>query len=202
MIDFVRGPVARVAENHAVIELGGVGIRVEASPSTLAGLKLGEVRELPTALIVREDSWTLYAFSDTGEREVFDLVQTVSGIGPRTAQTLVATLSAEGLRRAVEAGDIGALTAVPGIGRKGAQRILLELADRLGPASAGGSAEGGARPLVGRQIQAREGLVALGWSAREADDALRAVVSSVGDGAGELDTGALLKAALRELNRA
>ncbi|MDP4013149.1 MAG: Holliday junction branch migration protein RuvA [Candidatus Nanopelagicales bacterium] len=200
MIDYVRGPVSQVAEDYAVIDLGGLGIRVEANPATLAGLKIGEVRELPTALIVREDSWTLYGFCDAGEREVFELAQTVSGIGPRTAQTLVSTLSADGLRRAVGSEDIAALTAVPGIGRKGAQRIILELADRLGPGSSS-TVPVGARPLASNQMQARDGLVALGWSAREAEDAVRTVIANADDSGGDLATGFLLKAALRELNR-
>lgn len=203
MIDFLRGSVRRMAADHAVIDVGGVGIRVEASPGTLARLRSGESHELPTALVIREDSWTVYGFADVDEREVFDLVQTVSGIGPRTAQALVATLSPNGLRRAVSESDETALMAVPGIGRKGAQRLLLELTDRIGPAI--GSQPGGDLGARGRAAgigaQVQEGLVALGWTAREADEAIRSVLARLGSEPDDSDPGALLKAALRELNR-
>lgn len=132
MIDFIRGQVQRVAESHVVVDVGGIGIRVEATPATVAELAGADIRQVPTSLVIREDSWTIYGFADTDERDVFDLVQTVSGVGPRTAQALVATLTPDGLRRAINQQDVTALMKVPGIGRKGAQRIILELTDRLG----------------------------------------------------------------------
>lgn len=204
MIDHVCGTVARIAEGHVVMDVGGVGLRLEAAPSTVAAMQVGDHRELPTSLVVREDSWTLYGFADLDEREVFELVQTVSGIGPRTAQALVATLTPDGLRAAVQRQDVNAVVRVPGIGRKGAQRILLELADRLGPPTrqpAGAATPGTATagPSAGAHDDALSGLVSLGWSQREAETALRTVAEHVEPEAG---VATLLKAALAELRRA
>lgn len=203
MIDYVRGSVARLAEGHVVVDVGGVGLRLEAAPATVAALQIGDHRELPTSLVIREDSWTLYGFADSDEREVFELVQTISGIGPRTAQALVATLTPDGLRAAVQRQDVNALVRVPGIGRKGAQRILLELADRLGPPvrPPAGAANADAAPsrAAGAHDDALSGLVSLGWSQREAETALRAVADHVEPDAG---VATLLKAALGELRRA
>lgn len=198
MIQYVRGTVGRRAEDHIVIDVGGIGIRVEAAPATVAEVAIGEQREVPTSLVVREDSWTLYGFSDTDEREVFDLVQTVSGIGPRTAQALVATLTGDGLRTAVQRQDATTVMTVPGIGRKGAQRILLELADRLGPPR-GAQAPVAARPAtLGWHEDVVQGLVGLGWSQREAEAAVAAVADQV---APDATVAVVLKAALRELQR-
>jgi Holliday junction DNA helicase RuvA len=201
VIDHVRGSVARLAEDHVVVDVGGVGFRLEAAPAMVAALQVGEHRELPTSLVVREDSLTLYGFVDLDSREVFELVQTISGIGPRTAQALVATLTADGLRAAVHRQDVNAVMKVPGIGRKGAQRILLELADRLGPPSRRepGAAPTEPSPASGAREDALAGLVSLGWSHREAESALRAVAEQVEPDAG---VATLLKAALAELRRA
>lgn len=201
MIDYVRGSVTRIAEGHVVVDVGGVGLRLEAAPATVAALHVGEHRELPTSLVVREDSLTLYGFAELDEREVFELVQSVSGIGPRTAQALVATLTPDGLRAAVQRQDANAVMKVPGIGRKGAQRILLELADRLGPPTRplDSATDAGRQPdpAAGTHADVLSGLVSLGWTQREAEAALRTVVES------EPDAGvaALLKAALAELRR-
>ena len=133
MISSVRGPVTAVAPDAAVVEVGGVGLFVQCTPSTLARLRVGETTRLATSLVVREDSLTLYGFSDEDERAVFELLQTASGVGPRLAQAMLAVHSPDALRRALATEDLAALTLVPGIGRKGAQRIVLELKDRLGP---------------------------------------------------------------------
>ncbi|WP_069467604.1 Holliday junction branch migration protein RuvA, partial [Actinacidiphila rubida] len=132
MIAFVSGQVAALAPDTAVIEVGGVGMAVQCAPNTLAALRIGQPARLATSLVVREDSLTLYGFADDDERQVFELLQTVSGVGPRLAQTMLAVHAPDALRAAVAAGDEKALTAVPGIGKKGAQRLLLELKDRLG----------------------------------------------------------------------
>lgn len=197
MIDYVRGTVDRCAEDHIVIDVGGLGIRVQAAPATVAGLSAGTACRVPTSLVVREDSWTLYGFADNDEREVFDLVQTVSGIGPRTAQALVATLTTDGLRRAVHQQDERLVMTVPGIGRKGAQRILLELGDRLGPAPTGAATASAAERPPWRD-DVVSGLIGLGWSQREAESAVAAVTDTV---ASDADVGEVLKAALRELKR-
>ena len=198
MIEYVRGTVDHRAEDHVVIDVGGIGIRVQAAPATVAALSAGTPCQVPTSLVVREDSWTLYGFTDLDEREVFDLVQTVSGIGPRTAQALVATLSTDGLRRAVQQQDERQIMTVPGIGRKGAQRILLELGDRLGPPSTGAGSDPAPTGTPQWNGDVVSGLMGLGWSQREAETAVAAVSGEVAEDA---DVAQVLKAALRELKR-
>ena len=134
MIAHLRGTVAGVAPDGAVIEVGGVGMRVQCTPGTLAALRLGERAQVATSLTVREDSLTLYGFATDDERNVFELLQTASGVGPRLALAMLAVHAPDALRRAVATEDLEALTLVPGIGKKGAQRIVLELKDRLGAA--------------------------------------------------------------------
>ena len=119
-----------------MIEVGGVGLLVQATPGTLAALRTGERARVATSLVVREDALTLYGFASDDERDVFELVQTASGVGPRLALAMLASFSPDGLRQAIAAEDVAALTRVPGIGRKGAQRIVLELAGRLGSPAA------------------------------------------------------------------
>lgn len=125
MIAFVSGPVAALAPTTAVIEVGGVGMAVQCTPGTLAGLRIGQDAKLATSLVVREDSLTLYGFADDDERQVFELLQTASGVGPRLAQAMLAVHSPDTLRIAVANGDEKTLTAVPGIGKRGAQKLLL-----------------------------------------------------------------------------
>lgn len=154
MIAHLDGTVSSVAPDGAVIDVGGVGLLVQCTPSTLAGLRSGERARVATSLVVREDALTLYGFSGEDERSTFELLQTASGIGPRLALAMLAVFTPEALRRAVAEEDVAALTAVPGIGRKGAQRIVLELAGRLGlpgdvQASAGGVAAAQARLMAG-----------------------------------------------------
>ncbi|MFV2119347.1 Holliday junction branch migration protein RuvA, partial [Streptomyces sp. Act-28] len=132
MIAFVTGPVAALSPTSAVVEVGGVGMAVQCAPNTLSTLRVGQEARLHTSLVVREDSLTLYGFADDDERQVFELLQTASGVGPRLAQAMLAVHTPDALRAAVASGDEKALTAVPGIGKKGAQKLLLELKDRLG----------------------------------------------------------------------
>src|ERR1700722_7161538 len=148
MIAQLRGTVAAVAPDGAVIEVGGVGMRVQCTPGTLATLTPGESARVATSLVVREDSLTLYGFGSDDERNVFELLQTASGVGPRLALAMLAVHTPDALRRAIATGDLGALTMVPGIGKKGAERIVLELRDRLGPPGESGAAGDlpGARP--------------------------------------------------------
>ncbi len=207
MITFVSGPVAALAPDTAVIEVGGVGMAVQCAPNTLSGLRVGEHARLATSLVVREDSLTLYGFVNEDERQVFELLQTASGVGPRLAQAMLAVHSPEALRRAVARGDEKALTAVPGIGKRGAQRLLLELAGRLGePAGPGasGSPTGAVAPAPWSG-QLHAALVGLGYSAREAEEAVAAVTpaaeAATAEGAAP-QVSQLLRAALRTLNRA
>jgi Holliday junction DNA helicase RuvA len=149
-------------------------------------------------MVVREDSLTLFGFADDDEKQVFELVQTASGVGPKLAQAMLAVLPPDAVRRAVAGDDVRTLTAVPGIGQKGAQRIILELKDRIGaPVSAGAAVRAAASEPWRDQV--REGLVGLGWSARDADKAVDAVADQAGD---RPDVAALLRAALRTLSRA
>ena len=133
MIAFVRGEVAAVTLSSAVLEVGGVGLELMCTPGTLATLRVGRPATLPTSMVVREDSLTIFGFLDEDEKQVFEIVQTASGVGPKVAQAIVAVMSPDDVRRAITTEDVKALTRVPGIGQKGAQRIILELKDRIGP---------------------------------------------------------------------
>lgn len=207
MIASVTGRVSALNSSGVVVDVGGVGLAVQTTPTTLARLSPGEHVRMATTLVVREDSLTLYGFSDDDERLVFERLQTASGVGPRLAQAMLAVHSPDALRRAVAGGDVSALTQVPGIGRKGAQRLLLELKERLGAvASAVASGDGapepdGSEPWRG---QLREALEGLGWSAKESDQAVAAVApdaaSAAAQGEGP-DVAVLLRTALRSLDR-
>lgn len=207
MIAHLTGSVAAVAPEGAVIEVGGVGLLVQCTPGTLAGLRLGERARVATSLVVREDSLALYGFATDDERNTFELLQTASGVGPRLAQAMLAVLTPDALRRAVAAEDLAVLTSVPGIGRKGAQRIVLELAGRLGSPADGATAVSAGRsagPLPQWQDQVRAGLVSLGWQAREADQAIAVVMPDLAAEQGEaaqVDVAVALRAALRVLGR-
>lgn len=206
MIAFVSGRVSAVAPNTAVVEVGGVGLSLQCTPGTLAGLRLGESARLATALVVREDSLTLYGFADDDERVVFELLQTASGVGPRLAQAMLAVYAPDDLRRAVAMEDITALTKVPGVGKKGAQRIVLELRDRLG-APVGTATVAGAPPQPPAQEwrdQVASGLAGLGWGQREVDTAVDAVAPEAEEAlaAGEApQVAVLLKSALKSLSK-
>lgn len=198
MIASVRGRVAAVRLDGAVVEVGGVGLAVQATPGTLASLRTGQEAELATSLVVREDSLTLFGFADADERDVFETLQTVSGVGPRLALAMLAVHTPDGLRRAVATEDLTALCRVPGIGRKGAQRIVLDLADRLGPPD-GGTAHAVPVPAsTASDPDVVEALVGLGWNAKQAEAAVQAV--SAADDAPRDQTG-VLRAALRHLGR-
>ena len=198
MISSVRGVVLSAGLDTAVIEVGGVGLLLHTTPGTAASLRRGAEARLATTLIVREESLTLYGFADEDERTVFNLVQTVAGVGPRLALAMLAIHTPDGLRRAVSGGDLVALTKVPGIGKKGAERIVLELRDKIGMPS-GAASSVAQRPGAADWIaQVHEALVGLGWSSRQADDTIEAIRPEAGDG---LDVSALLRAALRELGR-
>jgi Holliday junction DNA helicase RuvA len=222
VISHLDGLVATIVPEGAVIEVGGVGLLVQCTPGTLATMRTGERARVATSLVVREDALTLYGFASDDERDVFELVQTASGVGPRLALAILAVFSPDGLRRAIAAEDVTALTRVPGIGRKGAQRIVLELAGRLGSpgtlaggTGAGGPGAGGPAPHAASwRDQVRAGLVNLGWPARDADQAIAAVEADLAElsagqegspapsGAGDVDVAVALRAALRKLSRA
>lgn len=200
MIAYVRGSVASVGAGSAVVDVGGIGLELQCAPGTLAELRVGHVATLAATLVVREDSLTLFGFADDDERSVFELLQTVTGVGPRLAQSVLAALSPDALRRAVASEDITALMRVSGVGRKGAQRLVLELKDRLG-APTGDVVDLGSGAPTGPvwESQVREALIGLGWSSREADAAVAAVAEDVEPGA---DVATVLRLALRSLDRA
>lgn len=199
MIAFVRGTVASVGLSSAILEVGGVGLDLICTPNTLATLRPGEQTLLPTSMVVREESLTLFGFLDEDEKACFELLQTASGVGPKLAQAMLAVFAPDELRQAVAAEDVKSLTKVPGIGQKGAQRIILELKDRIGPVVGSGGARGTAAvPVNTWREQVHQGLVGLGWSAKEAEKAVEAVAPSAGDAP---DVGALLRAALVTLRK-
>ncbi len=195
MIASVAGEVTHVGLDHVVVVLAGIGLRVHVTPGTAATLRRGANVALATSLVVREDSLTIYGFADDEARALFELVQTVTGVGPRLALAMLAVHSPDDLRRAVATGDVVALMKVPGVGKKGAERLVLELRDKVGmPVDVAAPAAG---PVSGGESQVKDALVGLGWSAKQAEDAVTAVVATDPTG----DVSALLRAALKRLAR-
>lgn len=201
MISSLAGRVAAVSPDGVVVDVGGVGLFVSCTPTVIAGLPVGGAVRLATSLIVREDALVLYGFADEDERIVFELLQTATGVGPRLAQAVLAVHRPDAIRRAVATEDLAALSLVPGVGRKVAQRIVLELRDRLGP-EVGVPASPGHRPAgePDWREQVRTGLVGLGWSLREAEEAIAAVAPQAEEaarGGQSAPVSDLLRAALR-----
>jgi holliday junction DNA helicase RuvA len=207
VIASVSGIVLGITGDAAIIEVGGVGLAVQCTPATLATLRSGAEARLATSLVVREDSLTLFGFATDDERGIFETLQGVTGVGPRLAQAVLAAHSPDAVRAAVATDDVGALMLVSGVGRKGAQRLVLELKDKLGTTSTFATVlrlPGRDGPGVWRE-QLRAALIGLGWSGREVDEALAAVgpeaeaALAVGD---TPDVGALLRSCLQMLSRA
>lgn len=197
MISSVRGEVLSVGLDHAVIEVGGVGLAVQATPGTLATLRRGGQAQLHTTLVVREDSLTLFGFADADSRELFGLLQTVSGIGPRLALAALAVLEPEKLRIALSEGNITMLTQVPGIGRKGAERLIIELRDKVVALASDDGGPGRTEAVSGAvRADVVDALVGLGFSAKQAEQAVDKVAGDVPD-----DTSRMLRAALAVLGR-
>jgi holliday junction DNA helicase RuvA len=214
VIASVAGRVAAVSPDGAVVEVGGVGLSVSCTPGTIARLQIGEQARLSTSLVVREDSLTLYGFADDDERQLFELLQTANGVGPRLAQAVLAIHPPREVRRAVSMGDLKALMQVPGIGKKGAERLVLELRDRLGvtttdtsldgPAGALPAGLGPLTPVAPWRDQLSAAIVQLGWSSREAESALAAldpVAAEQQAAGGAVDVAVLLRQALQLLGR-
>lgn len=200
MISSLSGTTRHVGLDRVVLEVGGVGFTVFTTPTTAAAHHLGREATLATSLVVREDSLTLFGFGSGDERDLFETVQTVSGVGPRLALAMLAVLPPDTLRRAVSSGDVATLTKVPGIGKKGAERIVLELRDKIAAPPQGAGGATAPVPVSGDATRdpVREALVGLGWNAKQADSAIDAAIAREGEGAG---VPGLLKAALRELGR-
>lgn len=200
MIASVRGVASHVALDRIVVDVHGVGLLVHTPPAVAAGCRHGSQVELATSMIVREDSMTLYGFAAAGERDTFELAQTVTGVGPRVAMALLSVLSPQELSAAVSADDIATLTKVPGIGRKGAERIALELRGKLPEVPGGAAASPASTATGGWQDQVTEALVGLGYSAKQSGEAVD-VVGRDADGTAPADVSTALKAALQVLAR-
>lgn len=204
MIALLSGEVLRAGATSCVLDTGGVGYLVHVTPGTAAGLRVGQHTRLHTTLVVREDSMTLFGFADEGEREAFELAQTASGVGPKLALAIVSVLPPAELRRAVQAEDLARLCTVPGIGRKGAQKLVIELKDKVAVLAADGStAEAAGAPVDAQDLwraQVSEGLQGLGWSARDAETACDNVAHLVQENP-QIAMGQLLRAALNTLAR-
>ncbi len=198
MIASVSGTVASIGLDHAVIDVGGVGLAVRTIPATLAELRRGETATLTTTLVVREDSLTLFGFASPQAKELFELVQSVSGVGPKIALALLTVLEPEELRRALASGDTAALTRAPGIGKKSAERLVLELQDKAGAVGPVGAAAPSPAAPWGDQLL--EALVGLGFTSKQASDAVGAVAADEQDPAVTSgDVGVLLRRALAQL---
>jgi holliday junction DNA helicase RuvA len=210
VIASVNGRVAAVSPNGAVVEVGGIGLSVQCTPGTIARLQIGETARLATSLIVREDSLTLYGFADDDERQIFELLQTANGVGPRLAQAVLAIHPPREIRRAVSMADVKALMQVPGIGKKGAERLILELRDRLGSTTTDTSLDSPAglpmvTPVAPWRDQLTAALMSLGWSLREAEGAVLQLAPVADEqivATGSVEVAVLLRQALQMLGRA
>jgi Holliday junction DNA helicase RuvA len=202
MIASVRGTVAALGPDGAIVEVGGVGLSVLCSPGTLARLRVGETARLATSLVVREDSLTLFGFADDDERALFELLQTANGVGPKLAQTMLAVHAPRELRRAIATSDYATLVVVPGIGRKGAERIVIELRDRIGSieGSAGMAGGIGVAAVAPWRDQLTHALAGLGFSGKEAADAIDIVAAEAEVGQ-SVDVSALLRRSIQLLGR-
>lgn len=194
MISSVRGTVAEMGQSAVEVDVQGIGYLVQVPASTLAGLRLGEQVRLLTSMVVREDSIALYGFRDIEQRELFGCLTGVTGVGPRLALAVLGRLKPESLRRAISSADVTTLTQVPGVGKRGAERMILELKDQIGVSDVGG------RPVGSKVAEVRDALVGLGYTPGELAEVLDDVAAS--DASGSADVESLIKAALKALARA
>ena len=196
MISILRGIVASVGLDHIDVVVGGIGFRVHVTPAFAQGSARDEEITVYTSMIVREDSMTLYGFESCDERDVFTTLMSVSGIGPKIALAALAVLRPDDLRRAVRDQDLAALQRIPGVGKKSAQRMALEIGDKLGTPAALPGAEATPAPTPSEDAVASEvsaALVGLGWSEAQAT---KAIEKLAGSGLGASD---MLRAALVSL---
>lgn len=196
MISQLTGTVVAAGATWIVMDLSGFGLKALCTPATASAVRLGQMATVHTSLVVREDSLTLYAFAEADERDCFELVQTASGIGPKIAQAVVSVLSPEDLRAAIATENIRALTQVPGIGVKGAQRLVIELKDKIGRLTVISSTAPAATPTWREQVSG--GLEGLGWSARDAEAACDKV-APLAEADPATPVAVLMRAALRSL---
>lgn len=207
MIASLRGRCLAIAGADVVVEVGGVGLLVTCTTSALAGVRIGEETLLATALVVREDGWTLFGFADDDERALFQSLQSVTGVGPKMAAAAVGALGASGLSGALSRGDVATLVRIPGVGKKLADRMVLELKDKVVPLSDDmGAPAGPPASAAGDVPQWRAsvvaGLISLGWQQRDADGAAEIVAAAViEEGLDVTDIPMLLRRALSSLDR-
>lgn len=203
MIAFVKGRIAGIVGDVVVLDTGSIGVSLQCTASALPHLHVGSTAEIPAVLVVREESLTLFGFADLDERAVFEVLQTVSGVGPKVALAILSTLGTATLRRAIANSDLATLTKVSGVGKKGAERLIIELRDKLTPL-AGDTPATRVSVASGWQAQVRSGLMGLGWTPRDADAAIAYVESdpSFSEVVAAQDVPTLLRAALRGLDRA
>jgi len=200
MIAQLSGSVLQIGPTSVVVEVGGLGILALCSPNTVANLRIGQRATLATALIVREDSLTLYGFASADEREFFELLLSATGVGPKLAQAALAVLSPDELRRAIATENLVQLCRVPGIGRKGAQRIVIELKDKINATALPEEADQAPAAAGAWREQVSQGLQGLGWTARDAEAACAEVEPlAVEDPA--ISVAVLMRAALQSLAR-
>ncbi|MGA4507381.1 Holliday junction branch migration protein RuvA [Propionibacteriaceae bacterium G1746] len=203
MIDRISGSVAAAGPNWVVVQTGGLGLKAWCTPATAARVRPGHECELFTTLVPREDSLTLYGFATDHERDAFELVQTAPGVGPKLALAIVSVLAPADLAAAIGSEDVRRLTSVPGVGAKGAQKIILELKDKVAVLAAAGGAGATASPQAqaeGWREQVSGGLQGLGWSARDAEAACDNVAPMVEQDA-NVPVAVLMRAALQSLAR-
>lgn len=204
MISQLSGSVVGLGLDWVVVDVSGVGFKLACTPATVASLRLGEPSTLFTALVVREDALSLYGFATDVERATFELVQLASGVGPKLAMAIISVLSPAELVQAIQTESLTTLTKVPGIGRKGAEKMIVELRDRvavLGVAPADGETPAVDQPAELWRGQVAAGLQSLGWSPRDAEIGVENVASMVAEDP-QISLGRLMKAALQSLARA
>jgi Holliday junction DNA helicase RuvA len=192
MIAMLTGQVRALTLNSAVIDVNGVGMLVQISPRLGSSLTLGATTTLFTTLIVREDSMNLFGFESISDRELFELLQTVSGIGPKVAQSALSVLDAPELIRAIATEKTTILEKIPGLGKKGAARIVLELKDKVGEFS---DVPDKNQSLWRDQIELA--LAGLGFTPKEVERALLATSDLLGSKITEMPVGDILKVALQ-----
>jgi Holliday junction DNA helicase RuvA len=188
MISLLRGSVVDIVSTKVVIDVSGVGYEVTVTPKTLSNLRPGDVVTLPVRLVVREDAMILFGFENNAERDLFDRLQTVNGVGPKLALTILAATTADNLINAIASGDEATLVRIPGVGKKSAARLILELGDKLVAQTA----------VTSWQQDVIDALVSLGWSQRESS----AVVAKLDESTINVkDPGTALRAALALLDK-
>ncbi len=196
MISLLNGTVRSIANERVILEVQGVGYSLLITSATSASLTMGSPAILHTSLVVREDSLTLFGFLDEESKNVFELLQTVSGVGPKVALSILGSLSLEDLARAIAQENVGVIEKVPGIGKKGAQRMILELKGKMARTSSHASQLMHQPPW---REQLTSALVSLGFAPKDSDNAISSLVArlqSEGIDPATVALGDLLKDAL------